>query len=133
MSAIETHRISAEQPFHTRDKVRPWSLGHEMKMIAHQTIAWTCQPGFRASLAEYFQEGFSIDIVAKDCLPPVPSVQQMVERVLVFDSELAGHAGIFTKMAVAVSRVRTDPYRFPKNLQRLPRFIEWLLLPLSWL
>jgi len=111
MSPIETHRISAEQPFHARDKVRPWSLDHEMKMIAHQTIGMHSPAGFRASLAEYFQEGFSIDIVAKDCLPPIPPVQQMVERVLVFDSELAGHAGTFTKLAVAVSRVRTDPYR----------------------
>lgn len=121
VSSIKTHRISSEQPFHTRDKVRPRSLDDEMKMIAHQAIGMHLPASLRASLAERFQEGFSVDLVAKNCLPSIPTVQQMIKRAFVFDPDLAGHAERFTKLAVAVSRVRTDPYWCPGIRSR------WLL------
>jgi len=79
-------------------------------MIAHQTIGMDLPASFRAGLAENFQETPAVDIVAKNRFPPVASIQEMVKGACVFDSDLAGHAQILTKINIAVSIVRTDPF-----------------------
>jgi hypothetical protein len=81
----------------------------EMKMIAHQTIGINLPACPCARLAEYFQKAISVDIVAKNCFPPVASIEEMIESAFVFDPDLAGHAAAFTTIAVCVSIVRTDP------------------------
>jgi hypothetical protein len=63
------------------------------------------------------------DVVAKDCLSPVASIQEVIKGAFVLEPDLAGHDLTFTKIAVAastarairsakfrVSKVRTDPF-----------------------
>jgi hypothetical protein len=67
-------------------------------MIAHQTIGVHLPPSLRACLAEHFQETLSVEIVPKNRLASVPTIQEMVESVCVLDPDLAGHPAVLRRL-----------------------------------
>jgi hypothetical protein len=100
-----------------------------MIVVTHQTIRMHLPARLRASFAAYLQKGSPIDVVAKDCLAPVASIQEVIKSAFVLDPDLAGHDLTFTKIAVAASttrairsakfrasKVRTDPFCDPSAI-----------------
>jgi hypothetical protein len=56
----------------------------------HQAIGMHLPASLRAGLAEYSRK-LSVLVVAKNRLPAIAPVQEMIKSTLVFDSDLAGH------------------------------------------
>lgn len=75
VAPVELHRVTAEHPFHSRDKIWPRCLDYEMKMIAHETIGMDLPASPAAGLTEGLDEPRSVSIVAKDRFASVAPVE----------------------------------------------------------
>ena len=58
---VESNRVGAQQPPHSRDKVRLGCLGHQVEVIAHQAIGMHLEPRLLARLRE------GLDPAWRDC------------------------------------------------------------------
>jgi hypothetical protein len=62
-----------------------------MKVIAHQAISVNLPAGLRAGLRHGRQKPPAIPVIFKNCLPPVPTVQDVLDRPGILDVQLPSH------------------------------------------
>src|SRR6266446_2882246 len=89
--SIVSASVNAQKPFHAIHQVGAGCLGHQVKMITHQTPGVNLPIGFRASLSEGFQEQSSVVVVLENGFPAITAVHHMVNRSRVLHSELSSH------------------------------------------
>src|SRR5262245_18041746 len=91
VSAVKTHRVCAQQPFHPLHKICPWRLYDQMKMIAHQTIGVYLPPGLLTGSTQHLEETLTIHVIPKNLLPSIASAHQVIDSPFVLNSQLASH------------------------------------------
>src|SRR4026209_1667715 len=94
MPPIKAPGVSAQQPFHPGDQIGLGRFGHQVKMIAHQTIGMDLPAGFLARLAQCFEEAVAVLIIAKDRFSPVATIHQVVDGTWKLNSQWSWHGTI---------------------------------------
>jgi hypothetical protein len=60
-------------------RLPPWGFGHQMEVVAHQTIGMHFEAGLLAGFGEGLQEVLSVDVVLENVLPAVPAAHDMAD------------------------------------------------------
>src|SRR5439155_27054886 len=116
---VESRRVSAQEPLHTRHEVSPRRFHHQMKVIEHQTPGMHLPVRLATALAQGAQKQFAILVIPEDRLPPIPAIHHVIDRSRIFYSQLARHAPTLLTTTL-VSMFRTDPYLFRTDPYSIP-------------
>jgi len=73
MPVVESNRVGAQQPPHSRDKVGLGCLDHQVEVIAHQAIGMHLEPRFLARLRQGLEEILPVNVILEGVLPAIPS------------------------------------------------------------
>ena len=83
--------VSAQEPLHAWDQVRPGRFQHQMKVGFHQTIGMDQPAGFGASLGQRLQKGSPVNVVAEDSGFAIAAAHNVVNGALILDPEFSRH------------------------------------------
>src|SRR4051812_20191202 len=80
VTAIESNRVSAQEPTHPLDQVCFRGLDDQMKMILHETICMHLPGGLLARFGQRFEEILAIHVVQVNILAPITPAHYVVNR-----------------------------------------------------
>jgi hypothetical protein len=89
--AVESSRISAQEPFHSGNQIPQRRFHYQMKVIAHQTIGVNLPLSLGTSLAQGLNEPKPILLIGKDGFLMVPSIHDVVDGSRILHSNFACH------------------------------------------
>ena len=88
---IESIGISAEEPLHADDQIRLRRFDHQVKMVGHENEGMHLPTRFGTTLIQAAEKQLAILISLEDLLPPIPAINDMINRPGILDSQLASH------------------------------------------
>jgi hypothetical protein len=91
MAAIQSYRVSAQQPMHALDQVGIRGFDDQVKMVAHQTIGMHPPIGLLARFGQGLEEILPVHVVPIDVPAPVPAAHHMVDGPGKIDTHLPWH------------------------------------------
>src|SRR5437660_8172326 len=109
MPPIKPHRVGAQQPFHSSDKVRLRRFHDQMEMVVHQTPRVDLPARLLACLFECSQESFSISIILENGFSAVAPTHDVIDGPRIFQTQLSWHRMNLYRRWLFVSIVTTDP------------------------
>ena len=100
VSPIKSLSVGAEQPFHSKGKVRLRCFENEMKMIGQQTVSMSLPTRLEAGFREGVEELVSVVIIEKNRFTLVTSTGDMIESAFVLNPEGTGHGAMVSEFQV---------------------------------
>jgi hypothetical protein len=79
-------------------------------VVAHQDVGVNAPPGAAASLTQDFEKQHPVGGGAKDRLPPVAPIQDMIDRAGKLNTQLSGHAPNHFSLPPGCQEARADPF-----------------------
>jgi hypothetical protein len=122
--SIESDRVSAQEPFHARDKVCLRRFHQEMEVRLHQAIGMDLPTGLGASRVKCSDKRLAVLLVAEDRALAIPPAHHVVNRACILDSWFPRH---FAIVAIYSCIVNTKV----RPLKEINRFLGAYFLPAS--
>src|SRR5438874_253477 len=116
MPSVKAHRIGALEPAHPRDQIGLRRFYQQVIVIAHQHKGMHPPTRPRAGLPESQKETLPIHVIAKDRLPSISPLQQMIDCPGKFQPSFPRHAfslpgssANLSSEIAAIHRLTPDP------------------------
>src|SRR5207249_3023419 len=109
---IESRRVRAQKPSHARNQIGPRRFDHQMKMIAHQTVAMNLPTGLLTDFLQRLQEQLPIFVTKENRLPSVPAIHYMINRPLHIPLAACAASPKHSQNQQNTSIVISDPFSF---------------------
>src|SRR5882672_11173782 len=109
MSAIKADGVSAQEPLHAGDQIRPGRFQHQVKVGFHQTIGMDLPVGLGACLGQGLQKGSPIHVVAEDGGFAIAAAHEVINGAPILDPQFSGHEEVWP----ALCKVSISYYQGP--------------------